>query len=151
MAKNTIFAGGISNVDRPLVEEATCSAAVLPGRFMLRTSGQFVAVTTNGEGGALYIADLNTMKQGGIADTWTSGDTVKGFYPRAGELYNARVAATQNITALDTALAVNAAGQLRIALTDGTEEIVAYAQEVVNVTAADTLVLVRIANFGRAS
>jgi hypothetical protein len=150
MAKNTIFAGGISDVDRALVEEAKSGVSILPGSFMLRTAGLFTNVTVNGEGGAMYIADLNTMKQGGTEDAWVTGDSVKGFYPRAGEQYNVR-SAVANYTAVDTPLTVNALGQVRPALTDGTEEVIAYVQEIINVTVAGTLVRVRMANFGRAS
>ena len=150
MAKNTVWAGTIEN--RPLKEECkTAVGTILPGHMLNKTAGLFVPTATNGEAGALYIADLNTPKQGGVDDLWASGDSVGAFYPRAGELYHVRCAATQNITALDTPLTVNASGQVRIALTDGTEEIVAYAQEVINVTAANTLIRVRMANYGRAS
>jgi hypothetical protein len=150
MAKNTVWVGTLEN--RPLKEEAkTAVGTILPGHALNRTAGLFVPTATNGEAGALYIADLNTPRQGGIDDLWTSGDSVGAFYPRAGELYHVRCAATQNITALDTPLTVNASGQFRIALTDGTEEIVAYAQEVINVSTANTLIRVRMANYGRAS
>lgn len=149
MAKNTVWAGTIEN--RPLKEECkTAVATILPGHMLNKTAGLFVPTATNGEAGALYIADLNTPKHGGVNDLWASGDSVGAFYPRAGELYNVR-SAVANYTALDTPLTVNASGQVRIALTDGTEEIVAYVQEVVNVTVADTLVRVRMANYGRAS
>lgn len=149
MAKNTVWAGTIGN--RPLKEECkTAVATILPGHMLNKTAGLFVPTATNGEAGALYIADLNTPKQGGVNDLWASGDSVGAFYPCAGELYNVR-SAVANYTALDTPLTVNASGQVRIALTDGTEEIVAYVQEVVNVTVADTLVRVRMANYGRAS
>lgn len=149
MAKNTVWAGTIEN--RPLKDECkTAVATIKPGHALNKTAGLFVLTATSGEAGALYIADLNTPKQGGVDDLWASGDSVGAFYPRAGELYNVR-SAVANYTALDTPLTVNATGQFRIALTDGTEEIVAYAQEIVNVTVADTLIRVRMANYGRAS
>lgn len=150
MAKNTIFAGGV-DTNRPIVDEAVCGAIILPGKAMLKSSGSFTLSTVNGEGGAMYIAAENSMKQGTVDDTYASGETVKAFYPRPGEMYNVRVATGNNITAKDTPLTVNAAGRFRIALTDGTEEVLAYADEVVNVAADDVLVRVRWANAGRAS
>lgn len=149
MAKNTVFAGSVDH--QPTIVEARASTGTIkPGHLLNRVSGQFALTATNGESGALYIADLNSMKQGGIDDAYTSGDTVKAFYPKAGELYHVR-SAVANYTAVDTPLTVNAAGQVRVALTDGTEEIVAYVDEVINVTVADSLVRVRMANYGRAS
>lgn len=149
MAKNTVWAGTIEN--RPLKDECkTAVATIKPGHMLNKTAGLFVPTATSGEAAALYIADLNTSKQGGVDELWASGDSVGAFYPRAGELFNVR-SAVANYTALDTPLTVNALGQVRIALTDGTEEIIAYVQEVINVTVADTLVRVRMANYGRAS
>lgn len=149
MAKNTIFVGCIER-QPTVVESKTSVGTIKPGHLLNRSSGSFVLTATDGEANALYIADLNTMKQGGTEDLWASGDTVKAFYPAPGELYHVR-SAIANYTAVDTPLTVNAAGQVRVALTNGTEEIVAYVDEVINVTVADTLVRVRMANYGRAS
>ncbi len=149
MAKNTIFVGSIEHTPT-VVETKTAVGTILPGHLLNRTAGLFVPTATDGEANALYIADINTMKQGGVDDLWTSGDSVKAFYPVPGDVFHVR-SAVANYTALDTPLTVNASGQVRIALTNGTEEIVAYVDEVINVTVANTLVRVRMANYGRAS
>jgi hypothetical protein len=146
MPKNTVFAGSVEH--QPTIVEARAAAGnIRPGQLVTRTAGQF-ALTANAQPGALYIADLNSMRQGGIDELYASGDTVKAFYPKAGELFHVR-SAVANYTAVDTPLTCNAAGQVRIALTNGTEEIVAYVDEVINVTVADSLVRVRMANYSR--
>lgn len=139
---NVIFRGPAECV-KPIQDEAIAAAAHLPGTVLFKSSGQFAAFDTDGAGAGvkLYLADLDTLKQGSTADAWTSGDTMVAFEPRPSERYNALVATGQAITAKDTPLAADGAGLLRIGVV-GTDDIVCYADEVVTTTAT-TLVKVK--------
>jgi hypothetical protein len=136
MARNKIFRGDVT-VNRPVQDEAVTSEAIAPGSLVAKTSGTFSLHGTDGAGAGvkLYVADLNTLLQGDTSDSWASGDTAVCFEPRPGERYNMLVAASQNITALDTPLASNGDGTLRIGVV-GTDDILCYADEVVNATSS---------------
>ncbi len=152
MAKNTVFAGDVLN-DRPkLVEALATPGTIKPGHILARSAGNFILHNVADQGGSLYIADLDVNKQGGMETLYPAGDTVRAFYPVPGELYHVRVAASQNITAIETALTSNGDGTLKIASgAAGTQEVVAYADEIINTGGAVALVRVRIANFMRSA
>lgn len=143
MAKHTIFRGSAETV-KPIQDEAVAAAALTPGQLLFKSSGSFTQHATDGGGAEvkLYVCDLNFLLQGDVDTTYASGDTAVAFEPRPGERYRMRVAATQNITALDTPLASNGDGTLRIGV-PATDDIICYADEVINVTAAGTLVNVK--------
>ena len=153
MPKNTVFAGDLHKAANVHHTEALATPATIkPGHILLKASGKYVLHNVAGQGQSLYIANLNAPKQAGMEDAYAANDTVQAFYPTAGELYNLRVAASQNITALETALTSNGDGTLKIASgAAGTEEVLAYADEIVNTGGAVTLVRVRIANFMRSA
>jgi hypothetical protein len=146
MAKNVIYAGPAGQCAQK-AEALAGAADLLPGMVMEKTAGAFTKHDEAGQGGAVYFANVDFVKQGGVDDLYTNGDTVQAFNPVAGEFYNLLVATGQNITAVDTPLTSNGAGLLRIAATDGSEEVLCYSEEIVN-TAATTSVLVRVAQFG---
>lgn len=146
MAKNIIYAAPIGK--QPQVAEALAGAAgILPGAVLIKVAGEFVNHNAVGQGGAVYIANINTLAQKGTEDAYANENTVFAFSPAATEQFNVRVAAGNNITALDTALSSDGAGALKIAATDGSEVVLAYAKEVNNFTAAG-LCRVEIASFG---
>lgn len=136
MATNVIFRGD-ATIKRPVQDEAIAAAELTPGSLVFKNAGQFAVHATDGGGAGvqLYVTDLNTLQQGSTTDTWAAGDTAVAFEPRPGERYNMLVADTQNITALDTALTSNGDGTLRIAVV-GTDDVICYADEVVNVTSS---------------
>lgn len=143
MATNVIFRGS-AEINKPIQNEAIAAAAHLPGTLLFKdSSGEFAAFDTDGAGAGvkLYIADMDTLKQGSVTDAWTSGDTMIAFDPRPAEMYNALVATGQAITAKDTPLAADGAGLLRIGVV-GTDDIICYADEVITTTAT-TLVKVK--------
>lgn len=148
MAKNTIFAGDACK--RPRQQEAiTSQADILPGMLVVRSSGEFIKHATAGQGGDYFIAKENSLAQESVTDLYASGDTVFAYQPsEAGTLFNIAIAASQNITAVGTPITSNGAGYGRIALTTGAEEVLFYADEVVNVTSAGTLVRCRVAAAG---
>lgn len=143
MAKNKIFRGDVT-INRPVQVEAIAAAELTPGYLVFKNAGEFAVHATDGGGAGvrLYAVDLNTLLQGGTTDTWASGDTTVAFEPRPGERYNMVVAASQNITAVDTALASNGDGTLRIAVV-GTDDVICYADEVINTGASAALVNVK--------
>ena len=147
MAKNTIFAGDAYK--RPCQQEAkTAQADILPGMLVVRSAGLFVKHNVAGQGGDYFIAKENSLAQAAVTDLYAAGDTVYAYQPKDGDYFNVAIAATQNITAVGTPITSNGAGYGRIALTTGAEEVLFYADEVVNVTAAGTLVRCRVATAG---
>lgn len=152
MAKNTVFAGDIRQRHTSVTEALATPATIKPGHILAKSAGNFILHNVADQGGSLYIADLNTNKQGGMEDTYAAGDTVRAFYPTAGELYHVRVAASQNITAVETPLTSNGDGTLKIASgAAGTQEVFAYADEIINTGASVALVRVRMANYMRSA
>lgn len=143
MATNVIFRGSVEN-NKPTMDEAVAAAALLPGSLLFKSSGQFAEFDTDGggDGVKLYVADLNTLLQKTTADAWASGDVTMAYEPKPGERYNMRVSAGQNITALDTPLAADGAGALRIGI-PGTDVIVCYSDEIINTGASEALVAVK--------
>lgn len=140
MAKNKVFIGDYT-INRPVQDEAPVAADTLPASLVFKDAGEYKATVADGggEGVMLYVTDLNTLLQGNMTTPWTAGDTSVAFEPRSSERYNVRVAAGQNITALDTPLASNGDGTLRIGVA-GTDFIVCYADEIINTGAAEALV-----------
>ena len=143
MATNVIFRGSVEN-NKPIQEEAIAAAALTPGMLLYKAAGQFALFNTDG-GGAdvkLYVCDLDTLKQGSTSTVFASGETAIAFEPQKGERYNMMVNTSQNITALDTPLAADGAGLLRIGVV-GTDDIICYADEIINTSATAQLVKVK--------
>lgn len=143
MATNVIYRGSAEG-NKPVQTEAIAAAALTPGMLLFKSSGQFALYNTDGAGAGvkLYVCDLNFLRQGGVADTYASGDTAVAFEPRPGERYNVLVNSGQNITAVDTPLAADGAGLLRIGVV-GTDDIICWADEVINTGASTGLVKVK--------
>lgn len=140
---NVIFRGSVENV-KPVQDEAIAAAEITPGQLLFKSAGQFTQHATAGGGAevSLYIADLNFLKQGGPSDTWPSGDSVVAYEPRPGERYNMVVAASQDITEPDTPLTSNGDGTLKIGV-PATDDILCYADQIVNTGGAAALVAVK--------
>lgn len=149
--KNLIFSADASVV-RPVVEEAKVASGetILPGHIVLKSSGEYINHDSAGNGGKLYVADLNYLEQKNVDEALTVGDTVQAFSPRPGEEYNVMVAASQDITAVDTGLTSNGDGTLKIAtVTGATPDVVLfYADEVINTGGSTALVRCKVANYG---
>jgi hypothetical protein len=144
---NVIYAGPIGS--EPQYAEAKAGAeGILPGSLLIKSAGDFVVHDAEGQGGPFYIANKDTLSQTGVDAEYTEGDTVFAFDPAPTELFYVRVAEGENVTALDTALTSDGAGALKIAADDGSEEVVAYAQEIENFTSAGGLLRVKIATSG---
>lgn len=146
LGKRVIYAGPAESGEcQPLTVEGIALDAMLPGTVVsiAATGLQTSAVAATVFGQLLLVADKDELRTRAIDEARVVGDSMQAIQGRSGEYLNVLVAAGNNITTRGTALSRNGAGKLKIALTDGTEEIVAYSDEVVNVT-ADALVRVKV-------
>lgn len=143
MSKNTVFRGDVA-ITRPVQVEGIAATALTPANLVFKDGGEFKVHATDGGGAGvrLYVTDKNTLLQGDMTTDWASGDTAIAYEPRPGERYDMVVAASQDITAVDTALASNGDGTLRIAVV-GTDDVICYADEVINTGASAALVNVK--------
>lgn len=147
--KNVIYLAPVGQTC-PAQEESAIATGetVLPGYAVIRdANGDFIAHNAAGDGGDWFIADLDSIGQGAVSTALTVGDTAQAFVPVPGEYYNVVVAASQNITAVGTALSSNGDGTFKIATTTGAtpDVVLAYADEVVNTGGTAQLVRVRVA------
>ena len=147
IGKRTIYVGPADDANhKPLNVEGVALAAVLPGIVMLQTPTG-LAVNSNAAtvfGDQLLVADKDQQRTRSVDDAWTVNENMVTIAPRSGEFVNVIVVGGNDILRQGTALSRDGAGRLQIAATDGSEEIVAYADEIINVT-ADALVRCRIA------
>lgn len=148
MGKNTIYVGGAGEHNsKPLkVEGIALGAAILPGQMLEYNA---TGLDVNGVAATVFgrtplFADKDELRTKLVTEAWTQNETMQAIQFRSGEFGNVLVASGNNITARGVALSSNGAGLLKIAVTDGTEEIIAYSDEIVNVT-ADALVRVKFA------
>lgn len=85
-------------------------------------------------------ANRDVMRQKNMIDPWTINESMQAVEFRSGEFGCVYVALGQNITARHVALSSNGDGTLKIAATDGTEQILCYSDEIINTGAAAALV-----------
>lgn len=140
MAKNIIF----TDAHAPCAQElAATEAGILPGSLVKTVANGYaksdVAATVFGN--KFLVADYAFLSAGDVSDDYAVGDNVVARELTQDKGANVLVAGSQNITVLNTPLSSNGDGTLKIAATDGTEQILAYADEVINVTTAQ---LVRV-------
>ena len=145
--KRVIYVGPADDANhKPLNIEGVALSASLPGTVMAITAAGLTlnanAATVFGD--QLIVADKDQQRTRSVEDVWTLNENMVAIAPRSGEFINILVAAGNDITRRGVALSRNGAGLLQIAATDGSEEIVAYSDETINVT-ADALVCCRIA------
>lgn len=146
MSKNVIWVGPADGGnDKPLLIEGQALEDIQPGYLVEETATGIQVNTADATdfGGELLVANKNSLQSRDILEAWASGENVTVVKPRSGEFLNVYVAAPNNITTRGTAL-TRVGGLLRPALTDGTEKILCYADEIINVTPGQTLVRVRI-------
>lgn len=151
--KRTIYVGPADGSDhKPLNIEALATAAIAPGTvvdFAAADAGFEVnatAATVWSE--MLLVADKDQQRSKSVDDAWTINENMVAIQPRSGELMNVLVATAQTLVK-GSALALNGAGLLKLAVTPATvgatsEQVLAYADETITTTAT-TLVRVRVA------
>lgn len=149
MAKRRIYLGPADCGSRKaLYVEGVAQDAIVPGSLLKHVASGLATsdlLDTSTEQYALFAQEIPATEGGDITTAYTVGDVCYGVHARSGEFVNARVAAAQNITKRGTALASNGDGTLKIATTDGTDVVIAYADEIVNTGGSVALVQVRIA------
>ena len=150
LGKRTIFVGPADGANhKPMNLEGVATEAAAPGSVMdyAAASAGFElmddAATVFGK--PLLVADKDQQRTKSVDDAWTVDENMVVIQPRSGEFLNVLCVTAQTLVH-GTALTRSAAtpGALVIAATDGTEEILCYADEIVT-TAATQLVRVRIA------
>jgi hypothetical protein len=147
MAKRKIYLGPIdSGLNGPLTVEGLVVDAFTAGELLVQTSSglatsTIAATVFNSE--CLVASEISESEEGLITTPYTVGDTAAAIAVRSGEFVNAVVAASQNITSKGTALSSNGDGTLKIAVTDGTEQVLFYSDEIVNTGGSVALVTVR--------
>lgn len=144
MSTNRIFA---SACKPSIIEGAAADSDLLPGRLVDRgfSSGDTLDISaiTTGNGGQFLVLREGDETQGGSVDVnYTAGDTAQAIAVKSGELVWVRFATGNNITSKSTPVAAAGTGRFRIGV-EGTDFIFGDTEEIVNVTADDTLVLIR--------
>lgn len=148
MAKRKIYLGPI---DQSLQGALYAAPALVVDAF---NAGDLLEQTTSGyqtssiaatvfDSVTLIAEEIPETEGGNIDTAYTVGDSVEPIILRSGEFAHVRVAANQNITVRNTALSSNGDGTLKIAVTDGTEQVLFYADEVINTGANVERVRVR--------
>ena len=127
------------------VEAPTADGTILPGMSVVHTA---TTLAKNAEAATVFgspflVADYDMLHAGTVDDLHASGANLIARELPQGAKANVRIAITQNITKRGVALSSNGDGALKIAATDGTQQILAYSDEIINVTVANTLARVR--------
>lgn len=151
MAKRKIYLGPLDGSScKALFVEGVAADAFLPGTLLKRTASGLATsdvAATNFSNEHIIAKEISESEGGDITTAVTVGDTATGVKARSGEFLNARVAASQNITRKGTPLSSNGDGTLKIATVPATvgstsEQILFYAEEIVNTGGSVTLVTV---------
>lgn len=129
----------------PLTVEGRADTVISPGFLVEQTAtglraSNNAATVFNSE--AIVAMEYGNHTGQTVEVDYAVNDYAIAAIARSGEFLNVMVNAGNNITARGTALSSNGDGTLKIAATDGTEQILFYADEVINVT-SDALVLCR--------
>ena len=115
----------------PQTRDRITAAAIAPGSLVfINSSNQFAVHATDGGGSGvrLYVMNYNYLGGGQIDDNVPSGDTGTAYERFEEDILAMPLAAGQNITAQDTALASNGDGTLRVGVV-GTDYIVGFYAE----------------------
>lgn len=139
---NKIYLGPVDKT-LPQVRELLASAALLPGRLVVITTGKW-ALAGASTVGKVWIVQDNYLQLKGVDDTWAQDNSAIGMELLDDRLYAARIANGVNVSAIGTPLTPAANGTLGIASTS--DLIVAYSEEVYNNdTGSEQLIRVRAA------
>ena len=143
MAKQKIYLGQADGSATPTLVEGLAVDAIVPGSLVERGASGLstcnnAATVFNTE--ALVAQELGSGRGAEITTAYTIGDTAQAVNVKSGEFVNVRVATGQTIV-VGTALSSNGDGTLKVAATDGTQQILFYAEEAVT-TSGVTLVTV---------
>ena len=142
IGKRLIFSGAMT---LEAVEAPTADATIKPGMSVVHTA---TALAKNSNADTVFgyphlFADYDMLHAGSVDDTYASGANLIARELTQGEKANVLVAASNNLLARGVALASNGDGTLKIAATDDTDYVLAYSDEIINVTGSAALVRVR--------
>lgn len=143
---NRIFAGPAGSYPSkaaPLVAGAEIGMGYLVERQTDATEYNLsTAAATVLEQEFLVTADEGETSGLGVVDTYAAGETIEPIQPTSGQLVWLRFATGNNVT--QKGMPVTSAGAAgRFALAAAGEKVFAHTEQVINVTANDTLVLCR--------
>jgi hypothetical protein len=137
-SKTLVWRGSASSADmQPNLFEGIALAAVLPGTLLTvgATGLSANAVAATVFSGKPIFANRDVMRQKNMDAAWVLNDSMQAVEFRSGEFGCVRVATGQAIAARRTPLSSNGDGTLKIAVTDGTEQILCYSDEIITTTA----------------
>ncbi|MBV1929890.1 MAG: hypothetical protein KUG81_10325 [Gammaproteobacteria bacterium] len=147
IGKRLIFIGPADGSNhKPLNVEGLAVAATAPGSIVGESAAGLTKVTdaTGDFTVQFLVADKDQQRSKSVDDDWTISENMVAIAPRSGEFVNCLVITAQAVV-VGVPLARSAtAGALKLAATDGTDEIVGYGAETVTTTATQ-LVSVRVA------
>ena len=135
--------GGTSS---PLTVEGKAISAIAAGTIVEQAAGG-IQINTNAHtvfGQQFLVADKDQQRSKSVDDSWTINENMVAIAPRSGEFLNVLMATGQAVTSAGMPLTRNGAGLLKLAATNGNDDIIAYSDEIVT-TSATTLVRVRVA------
>ena len=143
--KRTIWVGPADQADsKPLYIEHQASESILPGSLVKQSTGTFALsdkAATVFDSQAIIAAEYGDHIDKDVDTAYASGEVVLGINTRSGEFVNALVVAAATLTK-GAALSSNGDGTLKVALTDGTEQILFYSDEAL--TVGESAELVRV-------
>lgn len=147
MAKHKIYLGPADSANcHALRVEGLAVDAVLPGTLVKQTAA---GLATSDKAATVFDSQVLIAEEYGahvgqdVGTAYPIGGVCLSVDLRSGEFANVRVATGNNLTAKGIALSSNGDGQFKIAATGGTEQVLLYSDEIVNVTANNTLVKAR--------
>lgn len=147
MSRNKIYVGAADcGAFKHHLVEGLAVDAIVPGTLVKQTAS---GLATSDKAATVFDSEaLVAIEQGAhvgadINTPYTIGDTAMAAQARSGEFFLVSVAAAQNITSKGAGLSSNGDGSLKIAATDGTEQILFYSDEIANTGGSAALVLVR--------
>lgn len=152
--KQAIYVGpaGENNCAPLNIEGVNLTASLLPGTCVeqVATGLQANANAATVFGQEMLVADKDQMRSKSVSAAWTQNENMVAIKARSGDILNVLVASGNNITAAGTPLSLNGSGLFKIAVTPATvgatsEQVMCYADEIINTGASNTLVRVRVA------
>lgn len=139
--KRTIYVGPADGANhKPLnVEGVATESGILPGSVVdFAAAGAGLELADDAAtvfGKILLIADKDQMRSKSVDTAWTIDENMVAIQPRSGEYVNILVITAQAVTKGAPLSRSATPGALKLAVTDGTEEIEIYADETVTTTA----------------
>ncbi len=148
---NVVFSGGAKHFPFKVEGKVATGETIVPGHLVLIDSdGELSNHDSEGQGGNYFVADMNTFEQKSVSDNLTVGQSSEAFSPTPGEYYNL-VLADGETAVVGSPLTSNGDGTVKVAATDGTEQVLAYADEALSPSGSTGRIRARVAAAGFAN